>query len=31
MLAGSADDSLDCAFGLYFNDPSEWFPDTPTN
>lgn len=31
MLAGSAEDALDCACGLYLNDPSAWLPDTPTN
>ena len=31
MLAGSAEDALDCACGLYLNDPTAWLPDTPTN
>jgi hypothetical protein len=31
MTAGSAEDALDCACGLYLNDPSAWLPDTPTN
>lgn len=31
MPAGSAEDALDCACGLYLNDPSAWLPDTPTN
>lgn len=31
MLAGSAEEALDCACGLYLNDPSAWLPDTPTN
>ena len=31
LLAGSAEDALDCACGLYLNDPSAWLPDTPTN
>jgi hypothetical protein len=30
-LGGSAEDALDCACGLYLNDPSAWLPDTPTN
>jgi len=28
---GSAEEALDCACGLYLNDPSAWLPDTPTN
>jgi choline dehydrogenase-like flavoprotein len=31
MMAGSAEDALDCACGLYLNDPSAWRSDTPTN
>ena len=31
MLAGSAEEALDCACGLYLYDPSAWLPDTPTN
>jgi hypothetical protein len=31
MLAGSPEEALDCACGLYLNDPSAWLPDTPTN
>ena len=31
MTAGSAEDALDCACGLYLNDPSAWTPNTPTN
>ena len=31
MLAGSAEDALDCACGLYLNDPTAWLTDTPTN
>ena len=31
MLAGSAEDALDCACGLYLDDPAAWLPDTPTN
>jgi hypothetical protein len=31
MLAGSAEEALDCACGLYLNDPAAWLPDTPTN
>lgn len=29
--AGSPEDALDCACGLYLNDPTAWLPDTPTN
>jgi hypothetical protein len=29
--AGSPEDALDCACGLYLNDPSAWLPDTPTD
>ena len=29
--AGTAEEALDCACGLYLNDPSAWLPDTPTN
>lgn len=25
--AGSPEDALDCACGLYFNDPTAWLPD----
>ena len=25
-LAGSPEDALDCACGLYLNDPAAWFP-----
>ena len=31
LFAGSAEEALDCACGLYLNDPSAWQPDTPTN
>jgi transposase len=31
MTAGSPEDALDCACGLYLNDPTAWLPDTPTN
>ena len=31
MTAGSAEAALDCACGLYLNDPSAWLPNTPTN
>jgi hypothetical protein len=31
MTAGSAEEALDCACGLYLNNPSAWLPDTPTN
>lgn len=29
--AGSPQQALDCACGLYLNDPTAWQPDTPTN
>jgi hypothetical protein len=29
--AGSPQQALDCACGLYLNDPTAWPPDTPTN
>ena len=28
---GTAEEALDCACGLYLNNPSPWLPDTPTN
>ena len=31
MHAGSAEEALDCACGLYLNDPSAWLPEKPTN
>jgi hypothetical protein len=31
MTAGSPEEALDCACGLYLNDPTAWLPDTPTN
>jgi len=31
MPAGSAEEALDCACGLYLNDPTTWLPNTPTN
>jgi hypothetical protein len=32
LLAGSPEDALDCACGLYLNDPTAWLPHpTPTN
>jgi hypothetical protein len=31
MAAGSAEEALDCACGLYLNEPSAWLPDSPTN
>jgi hypothetical protein len=31
MTAGSAEEALDCACGLYLNDPTAWLPNTPTN
>ena len=27
----TAEEALDCACGLYLNDPTAWQPDTPTN
>lgn len=30
-FVGSAEEALDCACGLYLNDPTAWLPDTPTN
>jgi hypothetical protein len=29
--AASPEEALDCACGLYLNDPTAWLPDTPTN
>jgi hypothetical protein len=29
--AGSPEQALDCACGLYLNDPTAWLPNTPTN
>jgi hypothetical protein len=29
--AGSPEEALDCACGLYLNDPTAWQSDTPTN
>ena len=31
MPVGTPEEALDCACGLYLNDPSAWLPDTPTN
>jgi hypothetical protein len=31
MPAGSPEEALDCACGLYLGDPTAWLPDTPTN
>jgi hypothetical protein len=31
MTAGNPEYALDCACGLYLNDPTAWLPDTPTN
>lgn len=31
MFVGTAEEALDCACGLYLNDPSAWLADTPTN
>jgi hypothetical protein len=28
---GSPEEALDCACGLYLNDPTAWLPGTPTN
>ena len=28
---GSPEEALDCACGLYLNDPTAWIPNTPTN
>ena len=28
---GTAEEALDCACGLYLNNPMAWLPDTPTN
>ena len=28
---GAAEEALDCACGLYLNDPTAWTTDTPTN
>jgi hypothetical protein len=29
--AATPEQALDCACGLYFNDPTAWLPDTPNN
>jgi hypothetical protein len=32
MFAGTPEEALDCACGLYLNDPTAWLPDrSPTN
>jgi len=31
LAAGSPEEALDCACGLYLNDPSAWLPSSPTN
>ncbi len=31
MTAGTAEEALDCAGGLYLHHPTAWLPDTPTN
>ena len=31
MPAGSPEEALDCACGLYLNDPTAWLPNTRTN
>ena len=31
MMAGSAEDALDCACWLYLNDEAAWVDDSPTN
>ncbi len=30
-FAGTPEEALDCACGLYLNDPSAWVEDSPTN
>jgi hypothetical protein len=30
-IAGSPQEALDCACGLYLNDPSAWLDDSPTD
>jgi hypothetical protein len=30
QFAGAPEDALDCACGLYLNDPTAWLPDRPT-
>jgi hypothetical protein len=30
-MAGSPEEALDCACGLYLNDPTAWLDDSPTN
>jgi hypothetical protein len=31
MPVGGPEEALDCACGLYLNDPTAWSPNTPTN
>lgn len=31
MMAGSPEEALDCACGLYLSDPTAWLGDSPTN
>ena len=31
MPGGTPEEALDCACGLYLNDPTVWLPNTPTN
>jgi hypothetical protein len=31
MPAGSSEEALDCACGVYLVDPTAWLPETPTN
>ena len=31
MAVGSPEEALDCACGLYLNDPTAWLPHTPTS
>jgi hypothetical protein len=31
LMGGSPEEALDCACGLYLNDPTAWLPHTPTN
>lgn len=31
MMGGSPEEALDCACGLYLNDPTAWLGDSPTD